>query len=429
MDNSFSNITKRKRQQSTNSLEETFINDDSINSDNDYSSLPDLELRSSFDFEQALELKTKINQLKIELLSAHQEIDNLNRENKDLSNELQESKKNINALKSLLNSDKTLTPKFSTAKKSKKRKSNATKLNDVPVLQINDTNMILKHSNTENEIKKNCNKIIDKKEREELKQLQNLNIINDMKHRQVKPMRKITILGDQQGVGLTSELIKNRLNTNNINNYDISGITYPNAPIEYFATAAASINKESNEDDWVVLSIGSNDWNPVKFNIDLAIILNILSKPKVIITSVIKNIYINEIKLNHLINVVTKNFKNCFYVDLSSYMYKTNYFLYQMYCIAELINKCINIHDYRIQYIEKCTKIKLTNPSKPKVITYKRGTIPYYFRINKKEEKNIISSNTKLNITEKCKKNKLKGTIPYYFHYIDRQNDSTFFRE
>lgn len=433
MNNTFSNITKRKRQKSTNSLDETFTeNNESFNSDN-YTSLPDLERESSFDLEQALEYKNIIDQLKTELLSAHQEIENLNKENKDLYDQLNESKKSVQTLKNLLNSENIFTPKFSTVKKRKKEIVNANKSNDIPFLQINDTDIETKNSKTEKLINKpiinNYNKTTFKKIVRH--DLQNQNAVNNAKNLQIKSRRKITILGDQQGVGLASVLIKNRMNTNDIINYDISGITYPNATIEHLTKSASLINKENNEDDWVILCLGSNDWNPVKFNIYLSIILNILCKPKIIITSVVKNLYLNEMKLNNLINVTSQNFKNCFYVDLSSYVYKTNYFVYPLYFIGKLVNNCINTQDYRIRYIKNFTKIKLDSPSKQKVNTVIKGTIPYYFsKINNKNKCNT-SSTTKLNnIKDKSKIKKIKGTIPYYFNSINKQKyNDIFFRE
>lgn len=210
MDNSFSNVTKRKQQIFNNSLDETFIeNDESLNS-NIHSSLPDLKLRS-YDLELTAEYKTKTDRLEIELLSAHQEIDNLNKENKELLDKLSELKKTVDTLKTLLNSGKTMTPKFSTAKKltkNQRRNIALTKTNDTSLFQMYDINNTFNNSNTEN--KTINNKTIGKEKDMLSKEIQNQNITKKMEYQYTK--HKITILADQQGIGLASVLLENRLN-------------------------------------------------------------------------------------------------------------------------------------------------------------------------------------------------------------------------
>lgn len=418
MDNSFSYVTRRKLHRSTNSLDNTFTEDnESLAHSGNYASLPDIENQCSLDMMQLLEYKTKVNELNIELMSAHEEIENLNRENRLLKDKLDDTKKTLEKFKSILHSDNIMTPSTIKKKKNKLNRSNI----GLPGPDIQRTKQDDIKDNKIKEPKYKKNPMTDYTTQTtnattQEKKLPKISSITKFGRHVVLPSRKIMILGDQQAVDLSIILHNMRISAKKYNlpaHYEISSTVFPNATTEHITRNAKIINEELNDNDWVILSVGSNDQNPIKFNIDLSYALKCLTKPNVLIISVLKNRYLNEIKLNNMTKTISKNFKNCHYLDLFAL---SNSSIISKYNISSMINFYINNYDYKYYYIDNCIKIVNANRHTKQIKKHIRGTIPYYF----KKPLQIKENNTIFKISEPTIK---KGTIPYYFK---KENDLFF---
>lgn len=410
MDNSFPNVTRRKLHRSSNSLDDTFIEDnESPAISGNYASLPDIGNQYSFDMTELLEYKTKINELHIELMSAHKEIENLNRENILLKDELEDTKRTLNKFKTILQSDNIYTPKVSsTIKKKKKTNTSSICLSGSDMQNTNEDTNKYKIE----ELK--CKKILKNEGNGQITHATKPNkVLSDksITEGQRIPFRKILFLGDQQAVDLSIILHNLRTSAKNYRlpaQYKISGTVYSNATTEYITQNVKTINEELNDHDWVILSVGSNDQNPTKFYIDLSYALKSLTKPNILIISVLENPYLNETKLNNMVKTIVKNFKNCHYLDL---FVQPNLSIISKFNISSTINMYINNYDYKCYYIDNCFKKLNTNGHTRQNYKHTKGTIPYYFGIQQKKNDAPIAVS--------------RGTIPYYFKNINE----SFFRK
>ncbi|CAG4940154.1 unnamed protein product [Parnassius apollo] len=85
--------------------------------------------------------------------------------------------------------------------------------------------------------------------------------------------QRIVIIGDQTARNMATSLAQTRSNYKNPKKYFISGIVYPNASIEHVIQCSKIMIEELQEDDWLVLCLGSNDSNPIKIGMELSSLL------------------------------------------------------------------------------------------------------------------------------------------------------------
>lgn len=127
---------------------------------------------------------------------------------------------------------------------------------------------------------------------------------------------KIIILGDQEVRGFASQL-KLQRDTNKWNNvYSVSGVTKPNATSKQILCIIDDYMNTLQNDDIVILGIGSNDKNPYKFLSQLITTLHKLRNNHVFILNVINNPYLNFNLLNQNLKLFLPHFPNCKFIDI-----------------------------------------------------------------------------------------------------------------
>lgn len=96
---------------------------------------------------------------------------------------------------------------------------------------------------------------------------------------------RIIILGDQKLVGATSTMIKILKNKWN-DNYAITGVTKPDAKSQDILLDCNNLS-HLNNNDRVILSIGSNDTNPYEVGRQLGLALEKLQNTQVFVVPVL----------------------------------------------------------------------------------------------------------------------------------------------
>lgn len=221
--------------------------------------------------------------------------------------------------------------------------------------------------------------------------------------------QRIVIIGDQTARNMATSLSQIRSNYKNPKKYSISGRVYPNASIEHAIQHSKIMLEELQEDDWLVLCLGSNDSNPIKIGVELSSLLKRQNKTKILVTSVIENPHLNVKSLNSHIQTVLKCFTNVNYLDLS----------YNCLYPYRRVNNIIDTIDYKKYFLYNSKN----NNGKPKPdcrsletnVTAKPGTIPYYFGSLRNHK---TANEGKISIARKVKPS--KGTIPYYFNTVKK---------
>lgn len=234
---------------------------------------------------------------------------------------------------------------------------------------------------------------------------------------------KIYILGDQQATGIATALIKLRSNYKNPCNYDISGFAYPNAPSDIILRKSLD---ELNKNDWIIVSLGSNDTNPYKIFAELYAFLKLHTDKNVLITKISSSRFLNECKINNLLNSLSACYENCSFISVPS-----RNIVNTKQNILYAINKEIDTKDYDKYFLRG----KLSKSGFTKRHECKPGTIPYYFSkmrcnvfIDPKQRTLKKSDRVEINVTSPK-----KGTIPFYFKKISNDatknnSDNQFFR-
>lgn len=224
---------------------------------------------------------------------------------------------------------------------------------------------------------------------------------------------KITIIGDQSCKELASKLITLRAQYKNARNYSITSLTYPDAPTEFILRNFKLKIEELHEDDWIILSLGSNDTNPAKLFEELSVFLQRYSKVKIVMTGIVYNRFLNEGKLNHELNTILNSFPHSQFLPITQIRGKKS--LQGGKFIYKAVNNLINSCDYNSSYLNSnITKMMKTKPA-PRL---KPGTIPYYFNkmndaISLKTSKNRLTFCS--NVDVNSDKAPTPGTIPFYF--------------
>ncbi|XP_048478893.1 uncharacterized protein LOC119692054 isoform X2 [Plutella xylostella] len=330
------NITVRKpfsRTHSNIDLYEIAHRDETVwNStifDNSSHSLPSQTLNTSQNCNT--KLQSQINHLTQELESAHQEIMTLNNENHNLKITLVEKDKQIEMLKKLISTDVSTSHKRTESTPLMKRIRNVL-LRTPRNSPIHSDSIINKQihfspnkcqTQTEGTMKKgNCDlpTISDNDKQPAHHSKSWKKNATDVTTGTKKP--QIIIIGDQRMQGLASKIIASRMNKWN-DVYKISATVKPQAHTSHILSTLESQNLRP--EDVVVLAVGSNDYSISSIISELNKCLPNLITCKVLLLNVQRNKHVNIHKLNESLCSLTKEYNNCYFVDLKYNKYGTNY--------------------------------------------------------------------------------------------------------
>lgn len=231
---------------------------------------------------------------------------------------------------------------------------------------------------------------------------------------------KIVIVGDESCRELAAMLITLRSKHKNTRDYRILNYTYPNAHTEHILRNCGLKNEDFDEDDWLILSLGSHDCNPIKLVMEISAFLKNMTMPHIVVTSVAYNRHLNEDKLNRELKIMTNNIRNGqFLGTLNHSRYSRQTAKHQF----KTINNLINTADYKSYYLGKnITRLNKQN----RQTKLKPGTIPYLFNLmNKNKTNNRKIPEVKHNLDgtflndansiQNIKNAPKPGTIPFYF--------------
>lgn len=405
-----SNITIRRKKtyKSTESLDSF----ESGNSDYLAKSLPDLSTYNESDLK---ELKEEMENLKYQLLSAHNEIDNLLLENSALRKQNEEQEAVINQLKKVCTESpirKTNLKRNKLGKENEKPKEAACEaISYTQSLEKIPQQKNISHSShkqdkqfcmsyqTKNSTNKPNNAVCFKNNDPMRKNESNLKDMKDIESHK----HRITILGSQQCTGLASKLLYFRQNLKTCYGYHITSDTKP------FATAEEILKNYTNtKEKYVVMCVGENDKNPTNVITECINILKNNQNTHVIVLGVNFNKYLNEYMLNSMFKLYCNNSKNCTFIDKPSYyLSKEQYLKY----ICKRIHLVIENQDYASKYLSyNKRKINLRDLPSKHVASPKIGTIPYYFPIISVSRNENIAER----VTFKNRQSKEKQVIQFF---------------
>lgn len=324
-----------------------------------------LDLSTNKNYRFIDNLKTEIEELKSLLSSTQNELDNTILINNQLLREINKLKQEIIALKDFCTSPLSIIRKGVVS--SRKKKVRRLILNTSPSLPMACLNSSLPLNKSSTEIG----------------HTEDTNHIDETP----LPSRKIHIIGGRQCRGLCMSLIKSRQN-NPYETYEIRSNIKPDASTEEILSSLDISNISTH--DRVILSVGEHDQNPMKIMTELSASLKRLSHCTVIILSIKKNPHLNEKKVNEMLKLISNNFQNCNFVDLSyNYVNKTLLYGKNLYEWCKKINFVIDQLDYDYKFLRfnkrqqnhgnlNSNRYVYNGGNKQK---YKKGTIPYYFPI------------------------------------------------
>lgn len=335
-------------------------------------SCPDVTYYSK---EELTELKHKVTELEMKLKIADQQIDQLVLENGSLKKQIKCYEKKNNTLSQICRSTPTK------EKKSKERKNgnktNVKYVNLTQPLLHPDNDSTLNQSNLHDEIP---DLPILETSTENIGDNQH-NAKSSTFEKEIEPKHKIIVLGDEQALGLSAKLLKNRANNWN-DQYEPSALIKPHASSSETLNDCINIKEHLTVSDYVVICTGSHDRNPKTVIKNICIALNELRNANVIILPVNHSQYLNEKMLNNEIKLFTSGFSNCIFVNQNQVRMGHHQFI-DLMCLK--INVAIDYPLYESCYLKDVHRIIIPSPSNNnKPIGYPKGTIPYYFKVQPK---------------------------------------------
>lgn len=312
---SYVTMRTQKKRTPNDSIDNSFI---STMSDLRARSLPDL----STDYNE--EQKELVETLKTQLVSAHTEIEELLLKNSLLVKENEEKQKTINNLTKICSGSASIGS-------SRRERKSATKMYQKSNRPINSSAFDLGLPDeilNNNEKKKinimagspqegaSCCKLlgIGKPTFQSTSCSKEGTAITNSVVKPIKP--KIFIVGSQQCSDLASHLILHRQHTQ-YEEYDVTAYTRPLATADHILKDLDNFNIQP-ERDQVIIGVGENDTNPTKLMFELAAVLKRLEKFNVFILGVNHSRYLNEVKLNKMIENLCTNTPNCTFIEIKS---------------------------------------------------------------------------------------------------------------
>lgn len=365
MEESSNNITLRKHQimQRSNSLN-SILNNDSLNSTSSEN-----ELAKSFDLSSnryADDMKLEISHLKGILISTQNELDNILLENNQLKKTILELNREVKILKQFCTTPASSLRKHITLSSKKSAKRQLTdSFRESPVCLPKNmstttfTDSAQKeplHSLRVNESQTNLNKNApqpNQKPKELQSEQSNTmisqNISNPDNYTPSKhgDKKRAFIFGGQQCSGLTTHLINSRLHSP-YHDYQFISFIKPHATTEEILISARLF--DISEQDRVIIFIGQNDSNPFKIHSELCTFIKSI-KSHIIVFKVRKNQFLNEQKINSMLNMICKQYVNCTYVDID-YNSLSNFH----HNLCNKINSTLDQIDYNQNFLSLASK-------------------------------------------------------------------------
>lgn len=316
-------------------------------------SLPDLSTRDNEDID---ELKNSISDLKIQLAAAHNEIENLMLEKNALEKKINGQEAKINHLLKICS--------ISISKEA--------------VEKVDSNNTEDHITFTESKNPWHSENIIHDSVPEEHSNAPinstNSDTLENRSHISAATNNTIKIIGSQQCSGMAAYLKRSRENTV-YEDYIVTATIKPDAPVEEILR---DCHKDLKPSDVIVLGIGENDYNPLKFVSELYTVMQHLKNHVVFILEVQQNPYLNKYKLNHKLRWLSTQFQHCHFIENCSSFYNKCY----------KINNILDSNYYEKHFLDpKSWKARLHNVTtkvqeqrKRSGLNSERGKIPYYFK-------------------------------------------------
>lgn len=419
-ENSFGQLCEESSENVSASLTSTPIADTNR-------SFPELRSNNSYKMDH---LREKIARLELNLNIAENEIENLVADNQNLKKQITEYELKIRQLTHICKS----TPNTASAKKNKPRR--------VPVTEENLSRSYLEQpkkrdravapspssmKNYDHNHTKHYQILKERVDRTTSTPRKPEEGISGLEMSEEKPKKRIFILGDESLKGLSATLLKTREGKWN-DVYKTFAFIVTDASSTDIIPYCDIIQKDLNENDIVILGLGSHDDNIHVLHSNLCIALSKLKKASILLLPIHYNCHFNEKTLNYNMKLWINHFSHCTFIDISN-LYLNDYYNYLNF-ICNKINVCIDYKEYESQFLD-FSRIKNRVKSRPSArncdgklkidatskYTTRPGTIPYYFQ--------------KISRRSKAK-------VPSYFHSIKDvarndiespdKNISTFFR-
>lgn len=295
------------------------ISESDLQSDESLSTIVDLST-SSLPTESCIErlnesseivYKTEIENLKMQLNIANEEIDKLNLENTELKKTIHNFENKIKTYKSLITSNSPLKKSTPRIKKGPISIINKDRTSIMSPLIKPGSSMIVSPA------KKECPPAVTPCS-DCSKSLSGTNKYLDQ-------VRKVIILSDEQGSGLRIQL-QNLLGSQ----YSVISFIKSGASLKYII---ASIKNEVlllNKNDYVIVEGGCHENNPSDTEINLHTWLSSTTNTNIILSEVPSNNCLNENKLNYLLRFICKKYENELFMDMNysrNRPYKKNFIL------------------------------------------------------------------------------------------------------
>ncbi|CAK1584451.1 unnamed protein product [Parnassius mnemosyne] len=379
------NITYRKPYRTSSLSDMTNIEESRI-FDTTIMSLPDTLHNNS---QTLQDLNEKIKSLTNDLLSANQEIENLNSENFRLKADLDKSLKIIDSYKRINTFDrKSMTPtprrkrKYSQNKilKSPAQITNPgtddQSINNSPISKTNrpldeleqnainndNLNILTIPSEKPMNLPACCTTFSNKILQKDNQQKTEINCDTPLLYASKEQIyshekgskvgkRKIVIVADEQGYKIRETL-------QNLVGYEFIVTCYSKygAPLkEVLAPAESELNK-LNSNDFVIILGGINDKNPRELLFFLRQFLNNASKPNILVSEVPRNKYLNERKLNYEIKFICSEFKCVNYIEMNYSVMIPRRKYFPLYTSQLLLQELLRV-DYKLKYEIYCKSL------------------------------------------------------------------------
>lgn len=302
------------------------------------------------------ELSEQIKTLTAQLMTAHQEIDNLNIENLRLKTDLQNSLKTTNAYKKIC-----LTPKRKITKtkpvSSHKRQlylqqTNVPFCNDYEQSHnketpITDISVADQTSSKLKQSKETPTPIISAN-------YSDIEIIA----RKESDKKKIVVLADQQGWKVR-ELLQKLVGPA----YKVSSFWKAGARIEEVLKSQKEIISNLTMSDYIIIIGGTSDCNPHEFKFSFENWCKSIKNTNIIVTEVPNNRHLNEKKLNYELRFICSAFKNVTYIDMNYSLTIPRGIFFALNLSRSLLRQIINIDNARKyleyqQHVRTCLKMQ-----------------------------------------------------------------------
>lgn len=328
------------------------------------------------------EMKTEITILRSKLESTQNELDNIILENNDLKKHLSQLSQEVDFLKQICRSPASSLRKSICSTRKDKRRRLADSFRSSPNENMTDdtagdmSNDILKTVNKAEEPEKK-----NKSPSEQPHKVPEINI--EQQHMSAKGVpagkknikcnsrslrqsqvqnnpKRLFLFGGKQCSGLPEKLRKSRARSL-YDHYQIVSFIKPNASTAEILNCAKLF--DISKDDRVLICVGQHDANPLLVMADLSIYLKHAACP-IFIFQVFSNKHLMEIKLNDMLIMISRHFKNCTFIEFCSEK------PYEM-CVK--INSIVDQFDYNEKFLT-FTKKKLHTGQNYKVQSTKHQT-------------------------------------------------------